>query len=455
MKKKTLAIILTIFILIIYCSCSDKSIEQHEQQIESAATEQINTETKIVENEEEKKSEEQDVKEKQEESNIILEIQALHSLWFDGIEMKVMMYLDDNNMLVKFPLGDYMVQAVLPRSLEEKSYISEYYPESYGENSEVYLKLTNNDKQDAIYVAYGRGEEAIANFGDFSLEAMKEIINALDDEIYEIETLNNGIGIIAKISDEVKWSEYDRNSEYLPGYVIILHNSDEKMCLIMNVLNSDVGQLENIKMNMEQVAFRKLEDNDYKLTSTYSDEEVAIHMDNIYAIYREIMIDPDKVLQEQYQAFGENYRIHGLKDVTGDGIPEIVFWGNPKTVCIIGETNAVSVYADDIIWTEDPKVFYLSIGWTGEMEWDKCELVTDTDGNMTINVIEDNYLTASDYYGYSLKGEVITAEEFEKIVTEMKSAKIPKPWMLDADEIMAGKNAFYRSVKRITDGNTK
>lgn len=102
-------------------------------------------------------------------------------------------------------------------------------------------------------------------------------------------------------------------------------------------------------------------------------------MDNIYQLYLNIIENPDKVMQEQYGASGDNYSYNYLKDVTGDGIPEIILQGSDGEFWII-EKNGLNIGTDKLVWTEQENVFYSTSVYGGYTSWIKNEMYMDENG---------------------------------------------------------------------------
>lgn len=371
----------------------------------------------------------------------------IHSIWFDGIEFKILKYLDEDKMLVKFPLNNYLVQAVVPRALEDEEYIDEYCSESdlSGDNREVYLKLKDKDKQDAISFAYMQGPDAIT-----SMKAEYEAKYAqIDGEtIYEVSTLNNGRGLVMRINDYITLSEYDRDEKWLPGYMLIVINEEEQMAFAMEILEENESEID--RSYFEQVTFRKIEDTDYVMRASSEQPDYDARMDAMYQKYEEIIKNPDKILQEQYGAWGQSYTLHFLWDFNEDNIPEIVFLGNPRSIIIIGEKNAVSINGSNVIFSNTPNIIYTPVEFTGNVNWSKNEVQVDAQGNLVVNTLE-NLEGDPAYATYRYMGENISEERYLELLSAIERPDRPKPRMFDTDEYVASKTGFRRSVQCLTN----
>lgn len=369
----------------------------------------------------------------------------MYSIWFDGIEFKILKYLDDDNMLVKFPLSNYMIQAVVPRTLENERYISEYYSESdsSGENKEIYLKLVNSDKEDAIFFAYMQGADVYARIES----SYGELAGRIDgEEVYEVNTLNNGTAIAFLGGDSVTWGEYDHDAERLSGYMMVVLNPEEQMTFAMEILSEDENDIN--KDSFEHVAFRKLTDADYVLRANAELENYDARMETMYQKYKEIVEDSTAYLQADCSAPGENYTSHYLLDLTGDNVPEVIFMGTPRCLAIVGEKNSIPMFGNEILFSNTPNVFYIKTAFQENISWQKYEINTDAEGYLVANLMETLEI---DLDGYTLNGENITEKEYLSLLSEIEKTDRPKPRMYDTEEYIASQKGFYRSVQCLTN----
>jgi len=376
------------------------------------------------------------------EHNSTINISSDNSFWYDGIEFKVLEYINDEKMLVKFMMGDYLIQSIVPRELEETKYISEYVTEYEKGDNLVFLKLTHPSQESAVYFSYIQGEEVYNSYPDRSLEGFKEEFD-LEDDAYEYQTPDGRTGIIGKMYE----------SDFVShGYSAIVYDDLEKIMLVMLTLDDNEESLAKEPPYMEQTVFRGIEDSDTVNMCIYPKEEQKARIDSLYEKYKEIVYNTDEVLQTQYDAIGEEFQGHCLKDVNSDGIPEIVYLGNPGRVCVVGEENAISLPARGIYWTNDDNVFYTTYSFPGCYGYRKYEITTDISGKMSLTESENNYIEYDSEKGYFCNGEEITEEIFNDLEAEIISPKMPEFRYFDGDEVYAGKGSFYDCVKRLVDG---
>lgn len=370
------------------------------------------------------------------------------SVWHDGVEFKILEYLDDELMRVKFVLEKYIVQAVVPRTLEQQDYFVEEYSDydaASGEE-ETYLKVINQDKGDALYFAYGRGAQVIENFAN-TYEMWKS--RGESEDCYQIETVCNGEGLVVVTSDSVAWSRYDKDERLLQGYMTAVSDEEEAAVFMFGLLTDDEGQYDMIRDSVEQVVIRRITEDDLVLKMQV-DDEYEQRMTDMFQKYREITDSPTEYLQTNYYAPGSEYNYHYLYDVTGDGVPEIFFQGNPSLFCIVGEANAVCLHGvDEIVWTDMENIFYTKSTSQAGINWDRYEVSIDMLGYMEINRVAS---IAIDHEGnYSMNGETITREKYLDVISIVEQNYLPEPRRVYSKEYVLSKKGFKDSVKRLTD----
>lgn len=376
----------------------------------------------------------EDLSQPEKESNDI------HSFWIDGTEFKILKYLDEENMLVKFPLDNHLVQAIVPRTLETENYVREYYCDSYNEEDEGWIKLINCNKEEAVMFEYMHGPETMLLLEERCAELYEQ---KGSEGIFEVESLRNGKALVVEGGQEVACNEYDIDERWLDGYMVILLDKEEQTALVMLSLNEDVQKI-NIH-NFEHVAFRKIEEDDYVMRFGYWQENYETVMDNAYQKYREIIEDPTTYLQNNYDEPGDNYNLHYLYDLSGDNVPEMIFMGQPRRMAIVGDKNAISLSCDQIVFSDIPNIFYTSIAFQGDVTWEKYEIQTDVQGYLVANKIAGfgTYMEETFWYNE----EDITADEYAKLMAEIDKTDRPKPRLYDTDEYIASKKGFQRSVQ--------
>ena len=385
----------------------------------------------------------------EEEDSLSEPEREVSSIWFDGKEFKILEYLDKDTMLVKFAIDDYIIQMVLPRSLElEKYRLTEYGSDTYGDRKEASEHYVHGKKKSAIYVSVVK---------DTELEAFyQKLLNqgVLKDGYEEIHTMYNGSGFLVSDITELAFSIHDEES-LLEDNQVFIYDPKEQVILGLMLASDDSKEREIFTKNLDRLVFRKEQDSDYVFRTENRPEDYDDRMKAMYQKYREILKSPTKYLSTNYQADGNEYGIHYLYDMTDDGIPEIIFLASPKCICIVGEKNAINLSGEAVYWGSKPGEFYSHCFWQGNGGWDHYEVSIDGNGNMVLNTIENNYLERNcdwqtDTFFYSYLGETITEEEYNRIVEEIDSPYIPDA-ILWGDEYIAGYGGFKESVKKLSD----
>ena len=387
-----------------------------------------------------------------------------YSLWFDGIEMKVLERIDENSLLVKFALGDYLIQTIVPDSLEEESFDALWEicdpGEAYEVDFQAGLGIKNVNENVLIFTAYGKNPEILEGLVGMTAEYMNNYFYE-DNKYSEIETINHSKAFL--VEGDIMGGDYgdffDTDEKSLSGYGLIMLDLDEQLYFIVQILNKDADQLESIKQNIWQTTFRRLEEDDFVYPSIYEKEDYDAHMDCVYTMYNEILNSPDVdvFLQEHYGAVGSDYDEYCFIDLTGDGIPEVVVKGNPKQYIIIGENGWMNGRATELEWTNEEGVFYSVISFAGKKEWNKCKLtVTDSGGFQEI-VLEDDILAVNDFDGYLSSGEAISEEKYEEMLRDIEKRTNPHPRKFNVSwnrnhGYRAAKEDIYNAVRKLAEG---
>ena len=440
MHKKICIGIVMCLITVLLCACSRGGHTVHNRDYDSSFDED---EVSTNDNDERNTESDNDEAEKD-----------YPSIWFDGVEFKILEYIDNDYMLVKFLLEDYIIQTVVPRRVETDKYDSEFYVENYGGVENAYLKLSAEDRNEAIFFSYGKGESMIEEYGDGSYEAIK---NAFGGELVESKT-SEGKAIFYKEGNlDISIYEYEDETE-VDGYDIYVPAIDQQTMFVFAVLNEDENQCKKDLEELLEIKYKKTEDSDFIRNTTLNEDEYTARLDAMYSKYIDMALYPDNYLREQWNAPGEGYDYQQLADMTNDGIPEVFFMGNPKSICIMGEKNVITLWGDEIFWGDEPNVFYVDISYPGEFTYVKYELILDENGNIAANILDSSYLNlleeTDDYINYtttySFKGDEISEKEYWSLVEELKAAKHLRPKLYDTDEFVAGKTMFKRSAMRLT-----
>lgn len=371
-----------------------------------------------------------------------------HTFWIDGKEFKVLEYIDEKSMLVKFELEDCIIQMIVPRSLENEVYIMNYEIDIWNDLVHPIIGFLNKDKQDLFLCSIITN----VNTKDLFIEAYSNDLEHKQE--YEIQDNGNRI-VVYEATREVFLSE-PYNELRMGGYLTYYYDDEANAMIAAAILNTDESEQESGKNYLESIQIRESNDEDFVSRIESQTDDYEQRMLNMYAKYVELLDNPTTYLQEKHNAVGELYEMHYLYDFTEDGIPEIIFMGSPNWICIIGENSSQNISGSDIAWSKTPAEFYVRIEWTGEVTWQKYQIETDQNGIITANMIDTKYLCSSynyenDEFTYTYQGRIISEKEFLEKEKSLKAVDIPAPWRYDLDGYVASEKAFYRSVTYLND----
>lgn len=381
----------------------------------------------------------------------LIEYPDMHSIWIDGFEVRIIKYIDTESMLVKLQVGTSLIQAVVPRSLEEEAYVASYYTETWNGVTETALRFTSKEKNSALLFSCTTGE----NLDVLFQEDIDSI--ATQENAYEFESVNNGNGVIGfGTLNDIALSKYDEKTS-LSGYVSIVYDSEKQMVVAAGILDAEENRQEAAQNYLQQIIFDKVVDEDfvYYVKSLPSDYEERIEA--MYQKYDEILDSPTEYLQNNYEAVAEEYADYYIWDLTDDGIPEIIFMGSQHRICIVGEKNAINLVGDFIAWSKESGEIYVRYTIPGELTWNKYKIMEDN-GYLSLETLSDECLEISQEYiegelvsVYTLANAEISEEEFCRISEKFFLVDIPSPKLRSTSANIISRIEFYRSTMCLSD----
>lgn len=356
----------------------------------------------------------------------------LPSLWFDSLEVRILEYVDEESMIVKFSLGNYIFQMKLPRIFEEEPYyICDYEMDS----TSVSISLVNEAGDRGFLLTYSEGENVVAEYENW--RAKLDVQNT-----HQVETVQ---GMKAVITHEDEW--FDVN--LLDGYLIGACDKENNIAMLCGVLSNNDEENEITKEYLTELAYKLKEDSDYLYLKEDVTDEYLQRMNSMYEKYAEIIEDATGYLKNDYMMVGEEYTQYYLVDLTADEIPEIVFIGRPNWIAIVGEKNAISLNGSSIIWTNVPGEFYTCVAFSFTEEWSRYKISVDKEGIMSVDCIQGEYLS-SNGEEYQYEGKTITEEEYKKIFSELNHPYVYKATIHNSSGKVSEKD-FYRKVQRLSN----
>ena len=447
--------------------CIDNYIEDKDalSLYEKESTDAItNSETNTVSDNDSTEREEEQLPENQttiteQESNYF--VTDAHSVWGNGRECRILMYLDEKNMLVKIPFGDYIVQAVVPREFENGFNVdSEFYSDGNGKINNAYLELVDVNRTCAVRLIYVCGAEYSVECQELTFENLQKTVTEYEDSfnkeitLYECEMVDGKQGMVINLELDIEQKYFD--DIQMSGYAIIQNDIVNEICYGGVIVYADEDRAAEAQKNVEQFGFSINTEDDYEYTALYQEEELDLRLRVMYEKYLAIVENPydiftDDIDASRFASLGEYW----LMDLTQDGIPEIICIGEGKWVYIVGEQNYISLGGiSDIYQTEDPNVIIVKGGWPGETTWDKYEVGADNNGNLSIELLERAYIKSYDDWECGtvvnkIHGEEISQEEIETIVDEIITVNYKYPQLVCySDEVftLSGFHKFKRHL---------
>ncbi len=396
------------------------------------------------------------------EQDEIIPMQNAYSIWGDGIECRVVRYLDERSMLVKIPFGNYIVQAVLPREFENGFHVdSEFYEDENGEINDAYLELVDVSENCAVRLVYMCGTGYSAECQELTFENLQEKVAEYDEHYNEKITLyecvmpdgKNGIVINMELYME---SQYD-DDIFMNGYAIIQNDIENQICFGGVIVYADEDRVAEAQRNIEQLGFSTKSEDDYEYTALYQEEELDLRLQAMYEKYLTIVEDPYVVFTEDVDSRFASLGEYWLMDLTQDGVPEIVCIGQAKWIYIVGEQNYVALGGvSDIYQTEDPGIIIVKGGWPGEVTWDKYEVIVDVNGNIMLETLERAYMKCYDDWESGatiaeMHGEKISQEELEIEADAIATDDYRYPRLVCYSDAKFTLSAFHRFKRKLND----
>lgn len=345
------------------------------------------------------------------ESNFAWNFEDMHSFQIDNWEFKVLAYLDEQNMLVKFPLGtEYIVQVIVPRSLGDGLYQCKLNSSKTEESSIATVDIEKTDTGERIIFAYSEGMEYL-----HLLEEWRAAIEADPEVIKESMVAINQKEVVV----------YKQDKELI---AIWMDGESQKVQYIM--ANGIDASMQEIVENLKQTVFRELREDDFVFRTEQMVDNYESRMDAMYQKYQEILEDTDTYLLENYNAPGNEYTQHYLYDLTGDNIPEIIFVGNPRSVMIVGESNAISLPGvSNMMWGKSPNVVFTEGGYMGDVSVNKQIILMDNQGNLVVEY--ERYLEKNADGRCLFLGEEISQEQYAEILENTQKEQTFTPYLFE------------------------
>ncbi len=401
-----------------------------------------------------------------EEKKVEYSTGKLGTAWLGNVECRILEYSGEEDALIKFRCGDYIVQCLVPVKMVEEPCYS-YYIYDYDYNAKELINvgrvITTQDGDFTINFAVGMGkgyEES--GLKDLSMETLKQNYTkytSLKEEYqayYEYESEHNGETIIARTAG----TAVDEREQlfYLFGYSAYYNYPELQKMIIAGAGIEEEAEWENMKKYAESFSFRELEDSDYFYNTLYSEEEFMIHMEEAYKLYVSVLENPHEVLEQKYQQafYAEEIYRYGLHDFTNDGVLEIIFGDDDSTMYIIGVNGIQKLgQVSELYQSEEPSTFYAKSVRYGWVELRQYEIELNEMGEMEITLLSTlsyNELEDGNKVNYYFNGEEITQEQYEQKRSYIESGHFKRIYANRENDGPIEWEAFCNITRSLKDG---
>ena len=352
----------------------------------------------------------------------IVEGKDAHSIWIGEKEIKILEYINEEKMIAKIRLGDYVVQLVVPRSLENSNYVCDNKEEVKDGNSSARVKFTNYDKEDAVYVSYYHWDDLI------EYENMKK---ELMDVFAGVTPYSASCGKELYIQDgfsHLVISEYDTKISYVGGKDGAFYDDDTQNIFWICMYDSNDENCADFEHDMQKMLFRKWDSNVDYLAINSDVIDYDSRMEYMYERCKNIVNNPKDFLKEYFsmEMEGSSMLYYDFYDMTGDNIPELLLTDYEKGICIVGEKNSVRIPFSDYLLRSDELDMYYSVNdntWGTSIK--QYYVTQSEDGMLQLKEGQELYCEPmlEDDEGqnerYTLDGEVISGKKYDEITTDI------------------------------------
>ena len=351
-----------------------------------------------------------------------MEASDAHSVWIGIEEVKILQYLNDEKMIAKMRLGDYVIQLVVPRSLENENYVCSYSEDGIPMQSCAYLQFTNGKKDDALCVNYTQWQY----LSDY--ESMKEDVMELLDGAEQYSMSNGKCLYVKEKYAELILSEYDIGVSNVPGKYGVFFDDDNQAVFSIEMYDNDASKREVFEQDMQQMLYRPWDNEVDYVPVGENTVDYDARMKNMYNKCEHILKQPATFLKENYSIEMDSNTIlyYGFYDMTDDDIPELLLADEEKGICIAGEKNCIRIpFTDYLMRSDEPDMYYAvdSNTWGTLM---KQYYVTQTDdGLLKLNEGQELYCEpviaddGSQTDRYTLDDEIISEEKYSEMSADI------------------------------------
>lgn len=362
------------------------------------------------------------------------------SVWVDGVEFRVLGYPDNESQLVKVAADEYVVQMVLPRSVDFTQYKLTAWDRYIQDGQEKVSYYFWGSDTEEFCISFISGTGVQETF-EASYETVKE-----EESVADLQTVN-GKGYTVQSSMAIPDSMYSVGMPMQCCTAMIYDSTLQVICSV-TLLNEEGTARQQFEDRAGEIVFGEFSDKNMIYRTSIVGEDYDKRMANMYAKYKEIVKDTDTYMTEICENPGMEFDYHYIYDLTRDGVPEIIYMGNPHWICIVGEKNAINLPGSTVVLDSEPGIIYVPVYGTDSSVWTKYKVTVDEQGYLVSEVVDAEYLTKKQGV-YTYRGYVIDEQEF----IDTQEQLFEKCYMPDAIlyywGLSASEGQFYNSVKRL------
>lgn len=380
--------------------------------------------------------------------------QEAHSIWIGTKEIKILKYLDEEKMLIKLRVGDYLVQMVVPRSLEQQQYVCDYEVGNEAGWRQGSARFVNCNKKDDVRIWYYH-EDDLETYEKNKQEYMDEL------ERSDSYTMKNGhtINVMDDVS-ELRVSKWDSEANTVQGKRGGFY--DDELQTIFEIWMSDEEEAKREKFvdDMMQMCYRTWDsDTDY-LAVGQNIPDYSTRMNDMYQRCVAVYNSPKEYLKQTFDIDSDERSVKycGLYDVTEDDIPEMLIADDEKGICILGENNSVRIpSADYLVRTDDPNMFYSFVSYTWGTYLTQYHITQTPKGILEVSegkvlsyepMVDDD---GNENPSYSWGKDEITKQQYDEMYLEI-TGNTHQVLTVEMDCIgMLEKNTYYCAARKLTD----
>ena len=392
--------------------------------------------------------------------NTFDELMPENSMWFDGMEVKVIEDIDSDMFKVKMNLDGLIVQMELPKELPWSEFkyhdCGESFVEYYGNGEkQCYLKLHDTTKDTAVHIGYGiitddeeeeyirlfdSYRESVATYGKEYNQEHGDFLCGTGQEVLYIYGDNS-----ARISGS-------EDFDYSEGYTIISYDKENHIGFTMELIDS-YDQFTSSGMLLKTVnslEYRLATESDYTdLWGMDGSSEDELY--EVFDFYRDLEYLPSTRLEDLYGIDLGRCDYYMLYDFTGEGLPEILFSGvsnGERMFCIANKCSCVKIYGDEMRFSYEKGIIYNRPIYN-RAYYQKYRISLDSAGKLVAECVDDPFVDGTPQGYYEDGWKEIDAARFTELYRIVNTEYSPAPKLYDGIDQTLTKHLYRESFKQL------